>query len=64
MSFIKIILLTQFLTYLTLCLTLDRSNYFPVFSLWLCGILIGMTIGEKIQERKNKGENPQNSQQY
>ena len=63
MSFIKIILLTQFLTYLTLCLTLDHSNYFPVFSLWLCGILIGMTIGEN-SGTKNKGENPQNSQQY
>lgn len=57
-KFLGIMFLVQVLTLALICSSVNFSNWFPISALWISGILIGISIGEILQEHKHKCNKP------
>ncbi|WP_445344793.1 hypothetical protein [Acinetobacter bohemicus] len=60
-KFLGIMFLVQVLTLAFICASVHFSNWFPITALWISGILIGISIGEILQEHEHKCNKTQNS---
>lgn len=60
-KYLAIMFLVQLLTLALICASVNLSIWFPIIALWVSGILIGISIGEILQEHKQKCDESQNS---
>lgn len=61
-KYLAIMFLVQLLTLVLICASVDLSIWFPIIALWVSGILIGISVGEILQEHNQKRDKTQNSQ--
>lgn len=53
-KYLVIMFLVQILTLALICASVDLSIWFPIIALWVSGILIGISVGEILQEHNQK----------
>ena len=61
-KYLAIMFLVQLLTLVLICASVDLGIWFPIIALWVSGILIGISVGEILQEHNQKRNETQNSQ--
>ncbi|ENW29408.1 hypothetical protein F924_00973 [Acinetobacter lwoffii ATCC 9957 = CIP 70.31] len=52
----------QVLTLVLICASVNLSIWFPIIALWVSGILIGISVGEILQEHNQKRNEAKDSQ--
>ena len=46
--------IVQVLTLVSICASVNLGIWFPIIALWVSGILIGISVGEILQEHNQK----------
>lgn len=60
-KYLAIMFLVQVLTIALICASVDLSIWFPIIALWVSGILIGISVGEILQDHNQKRKEAKDS---